>query len=110
VNKLEEKEDVDGTWRRYVNDRLSDDYRELFEQLDTLVMLRIPSFDKVIEWRGLQERKLRESAIRTESEKLDLERFVMYYERLTRHMLKTMPDYADIIIDVDHQHRLILAN
>ena len=58
VNALEDKDDPDGSWRRRVNDHLSEDYRELFDQLDTLIMLRIPSFDKIPEWRGVQEEKI----------------------------------------------------
>jgi len=30
-----------------------------------------------------------------------LERFIRHYERLTRHMLRTMPAYADIVIGID---------
>ena len=58
INALEDEDDPDGSWRRRANDHLSVDYRELFDRLDTLIMLRIPSFDKVLEWRALQEKKL----------------------------------------------------
>jgi len=106
VNALEEEDDPDGSWRRRVNDRLSQDYRELFDQLDTLIMLRIPSFDKVLEWRALQEKKLIQKSTAADYEELHLDRFIMYFERLTRHMLQTMPSYADTIIDIDEQHRM----
>lgn len=36
----------------------------------------------------------------------ELEHFVRHYERLTRHMLTTMPDYADAVIDIDENHRM----
>ena len=101
VNELEAEEDPDASWRRYVNDRLATEYARLFEELDALVLLQVPSFDKVLEWRGLQERKLTGSV-----DDRQLLRFVRHFERLTRHTLETMPPYADVVIGVDDDHRL----
>jgi D-glycerate 3-kinase len=106
VNALEDEDDPDGSWRRRVNDNLGDDYRELFDRLDMLIMLRIPSFDKVLEWRGVQEEKLIRESTMAAYEELQLDRFIMHFERLTRHMLETMPSYADTVIDIDDQHRM----
>jgi D-glycerate 3-kinase len=115
VNALEAEEDADCVWRRAVNDHLRDDYRDLFGLLDALVMLRIPTYDKVGEWRILQEQKLRRKVARPagpgasacgQSDE-QLARFVMHFERLTRHMLETMPGYADSVIDIDAGHRMI---
>jgi D-glycerate 3-kinase len=106
VNALEDEDDPDGAWRRRVNDHLSGDYREWFDQLDTLIMLRIPSFDKILEWRGVQEEKLVQKSAAAGYEELHLDRFIVHFERLTRHMLQTMPSYADTIIDIDEQHRM----
>ena len=118
INALEADEDTDAAWRGYVNERLRSDYAELFSRLDTLIMLRIPSFEKVLEWRRLQERKLRvpmqlqqtpTTAARGQSD-AELVRFIQHYERLTRYMLETMPDYADTVIDIDDEHRLVAMN
>lgn len=114
ANALEAERDRSGRWRRYVNERLKTDYAGLFRRLDMLIMLRVPSFEKVLEWRSLQESKLRErlrgrrrpGAGPPGMTEAELERFVQYYERLTRHMLKTMPDYADAVIDIDENHRM----
>ena len=32
--------------------------------------------------------------------------FIMYYERLTKHMLKILPKTADTVISIDNKHRL----
>ena len=32
--------------------------------------------------------------------------FVMYYERLTKHMLKILPKKAHSVINIDKKHRL----
>jgi D-glycerate 3-kinase len=112
VNELEAHADADGSWRRIVNARLGTDYAELFSRLDHLLMLRVPSFDTVLEWRALQERKLRDRLSRNAApgspppgqDDAGLRRFIRYYERLTRHMLETMPSYADTVIDLDTGH------
>lgn len=106
INVLEEQDDGDGEWRRRANEFLREDYQELFDQLDALIMLRIPAFEKVLEWRGVQEEKLVQKSTAANREILQLERFVLYFERLSRHMLTTMPSYADTVIDIDDEHRL----
>lgn len=113
VNALESEEDVDGEWRRHVNAQLESRYGALFATLDALIMLRIPSFSRVLEWRGLQESKLRGNRSANPSTEMlavrnadaELTRFIMHFERLTRHMLATMPAYADSVIDIDEEHR-----
>ena len=114
MNALEAEEDKAGTWRRQVNEHLKTDYAELFRRLELLVMLRIPSFARVFEWRAVQERKLCELLLRNSSSlsselgqtPRELARFIQHYERLTRHMLETMPGYSDAVIDMDDEHRM----
>ena len=38
--------------------------------------------------------------------KKQIENFVMYYERVTKHMLKILPKKADTVISIDEKHRL----
>jgi D-glycerate 3-kinase len=111
VNQLEELEDPDGSWRRFVNEQLQVDYAELWRRLDALIMLRIPAFEMVFEWRGLQENKLRQRAgdVSAGQDEAGLERFIRHFERLTRHVLATMGDYADLTIDIDATHRMSVA-
>ena len=35
-----------------------------------------------------------------------IKNFIMYYERLTKHMLKNFSQHSDIIIRIDKTHRL----
>ena len=101
VNALEAQDDTDGRWRSLVNKHLESDYAKLFSRLDALVMLRIPSFDKVYEWREVQEQKLRGDSGMNAAE---IQHFMMYFERLTRHMLARMPEHANTIIELDDAH------
>lgn len=102
VNALERREDADGRWRRYVNERISD-YQPLFERLDLLIWLAVPDMESVKRWRGEQEQELPESQRMSDA---DLLRFVQHYERLTRHMLETMAPRADITISLDRDHSI----
>lgn len=108
VNALERDEDPNGTWRRYVNERLDSEYQPLFSRLDALVFLAAPSFDAVFRWRLDQERKLAAArgsgaGIMNEDQ---LARFIRFYERLTRHNLETLTETAEVVMDLDEAHRV----
>lgn len=100
VNELEE-EDGQGVWRSYINNKLASEYRELFNALDTLLMLKAPDFAHIIDWRLQQENKLRDKSDSSADLKLmdreRLIRFISHYERLTRHALETLPAKADVV-------------
>lgn len=103
INRLEAEEDSDGIWRRHVNTALADPYRPLFDAPDLTVMLQAPGFEAVLGWRQLQEAKLRARSGRGMSE-AQLARFVMHYERLTRHLLADLPPRADVVIPLAADH------
>ena len=67
----------------------------------------MPSFKYVFKWRLLQEKKLR---ITFKGKKImsdqQIKKFIMFYERLTKHMLKTLSKKADTTIKIDTKHRL----
>lgn len=109
VNALEANEDGDGRWRRWVNERLAQDYARLFAPIDRLVFLNAPAFAQVFEWRQQQEADTARIAGSTATRLLDdgaLRRFIGHYERLTRHALATLPQRADVVVDLDADHRI----
>jgi D-glycerate 3-kinase len=122
VNALERDEDADGRWRRYVNAQLAGPYQALFGLLDRLVLLAAPDFDIVFRWRRQQEHALAAlaaSAGTSGAEGLrgavpasrtmtdaQLARFIMHYERLTRFILKEMPQRADLVVALDAERRV----
>lgn len=91
INELERIEDPDGAWRYTVNRALAGGYRTVFDQLDYLIFFEIRGFADVFANRLLQEQKLRGPDV----DETALRRFVMHYERLTRHALETLPALAD---------------
>lgn len=115
INELERDEDPEGIWRRHSNEALASAYRPLFDKLEVLLMLQVDSMQRVFEWRRLQEHKLAEKAhasgadLSTLSVMSDAEvdRFIMHYERLTRHILSEMPSRADIVFPLGPHHNPI---
>lgn len=105
INALERDEDPRGDWRWYVNRELGGAYQALFAELDMLVMLCPPDFDRVYAWREQQEAGLREArpgpGVMTPEA---VRRFVMHFERLTRFMWEEMPGRADAVIDLGDDH------
>ena len=114
VNTLEESEDNDARWRQYVNQQLKDNYCKLFNFIDIQLLLKIPDFNKVFEWRKLQEKKLSKQFQLTSScdvpqaimNEKQIERFIMHYERLTRHTLNEMPDRCDVVFELGGNHMI----
>ena len=107
INKLEKQKDDKKIWRQRVNLELKKNYKKIFKLIDKLIFLKVPSFRYVFKWRLLQEKKLRitSKGNKTMTDK-EISNFIMYYERLTKHMLKILPDIADTIISIDEKHRL----
>ena len=104
VNRLEAVEDPRGIWRHHVNRELAGPYRELFASLDRLIMFKAPDFSMVLRWRTLQEHKLaarhQGGGIMTDQQ---LKRFIMFYERLTRHQLAVLPERVDLVCHLNQQ-------
>ncbi len=107
MNKLEKYQDNKKIWRKKVNFELKNDYNKIFNLIDKLIFLKVPSFKYVLKWRLLQEKKLRitSKGNKTMNDK-QIKNFVMYYERLTKHMLKTLSKKANTVISIDDKHRL----
>jgi D-glycerate 3-kinase len=59
VNILERHEDKDLIWRKYANEKLKKEYKEVFAMIDYFIFMKVPNFKIVFKWRLLQESKLR---------------------------------------------------
>ena len=107
INVLEKEKDKKRTWRNFVNKELKTRYKKIFKLIDLMIFLKIPSFEYVYKWRLLQEKKLRVTSKgkKTMSNK-QVKNFIMFYERITRNMLKNFSKKANIIINLDKSHRL----
>ena len=57
INKLEKEKDKKKIWRSRVNKELKNKYQKIFNLIDKLIFLKVPSFKYVFKWRLLQEKK-----------------------------------------------------
>ena len=106
INTLEKKQDLNLKWRSKVNNELKNAYKKIFDKIDILIFLKVPSFGCVYEWRLLQEKKLQ---LTSTSKKImspqQVREFIMYYERITMQMLKDLSNKAYAVLFLDKQHR-----
>jgi D-glycerate 3-kinase len=106
ANALERNEDADRRWRSWVNTQLAQNYAALWRRLDALIVLAAPHFDIVEDWRGQPERLLRSRGAARALSPAQLRRFVMHYERISRHALRVLPGIADIVVTIDEERRV----
>ena len=105
VNQREREQDPDGRWRRWCNDALAD-YAALWQRLDWLCWLKAPDFDIVRDWRWQQECRLQQAQPgRQAMDRAQVERFVLAFERISRHAQDTLAGIADEVIELDAQRR-----
>lgn len=109
VNALERDEDADGSWRRWVNKQLRG-YQPLWRKFDALIVLQAPNWDIVRRWRGEQEQELvaRHAPLAMDAETMT--RFLMHFERLSRHALATLPALADTVVEYDDERHVTGLN
>ncbi len=103
INALERDRDPRCTWRRAVNEYLTGGYAQLRDRLDSLVYLRVPDLDSVKRWRLQQE------ADRAPEQRRDIvwiSRFVQHYQRITEWMYTDVANRADVLIELDTNHRV----
>ncbi|MEN5070532.1 kinase [Stenotrophomonas sp. TWI1183] len=108
LNALERDADADGHWRRWCNHALAQDYPALWQRCDRLWFLQPPDFSVIPRWRWQQEQSLQAAQPdRSSMSRAQLERFVQYYERVSRQALRTLPALADTVIALDEQRRIV---
>jgi hypothetical protein len=94
LNELERDADPQGIWRAYCNHALAD-YAPLWERIDRLLFLQGPGFEVVPDWRWQQEVTLQAAHPRRSAMlRGTVERFVLFFERVSRQALRTLPPIA----------------
>lgn len=104
VNATEADQDPNRVWRTEVNRALGEEYASLFAELDALLVLQAPNFETVFAWRWQQEAQLSASFRQAYPDAPDptmtraqVSDFILYYQRLTEHGLKSLPTRADCL-------------
>ena len=89
-----------------VNNSLKNQYKKLFNKIDRLVYLKAPNFNNIFKWRLLQEQKMKlTSKSKKTMSKPEIREFIMFYERITRHMMKNFSRISDLTVFLDKSHR-----
>jgi D-glycerate 3-kinase len=110
LNALERDEDPDGSWRRWANQSLGEDYPPLWERLDRMLFLQGPGFDIVPTWRWQQEQTLQAAhPDRQAMTQAQVERFVQFFERVSRQAMHTLPGIAEHTVRLDAQRHPVDA-
>ena len=106
LNLIEKKHDLDLIWRRTVNNSLKNQYQKIFRKIDKLIYLKAPSFSHIFKWRLLQEQKMKLTLKSKKTmSKSQVREFIMFYERITRHMMKNFSKISDLTVFLDKSHR-----
>ena len=108
INILEKNEDRKLKWRRYVNEKLKNEYKKLFAYIDHFIFIKIPNFKMVFKWRLLQENKLRKK-IKSDKKIMnnsEIKRFIMFYQRITLQMIKDLSKSASIVMLLKKNHEI----
>jgi len=100
-NALERDEDAQGVWRGWVNAQITQHYQPLWAHVDLWLHLRVPGFAQVVAWREQQEFSLPGAQ---RMSKLELERFIAHYERLTRWQWRHPARGPGLLVQLDAQH------
>ena len=103
INTIEKKSDKQNIWRKHYN-RYLKDYQDLFKLFNFYIYILTPSWKNVISWKYKQELKLRSQKSNLKLLSY-LEEFIMYYEKITRWMMKTSKFNCNILIKVDKEQR-----
>ena len=108
VNILERHEDKDLIWRKYANEKLKKEYKEVFAMIDYFIFMKVPNFKIVFKWRLHQESKLRKKLhykkkIMTYSA---IKRFIMFYQRITLQMMKDLSKSPSIVLLLKKNHEI----
>ena len=108
INAFERERDPDGRLRRHARAQLRQLGGALDPLLDVRVFLAVPDLARVLAWRTEQERALGSEASGQQRgmDATALARFVARFERLTLHALRTAPALAEVVLELDAEHRV----
>lgn len=108
INELERLEDKDRIWRNYFNRNLDNEYKKIFKIFDKIIFMEAPSFKFVFNWRSKQE-KMNNSNYKNykRMSKKELLYFISHYEKITKWMIKKLPNTADLVININNKQEII---
>ena len=108
INELEKQEDKDMIWRNYFNKKLNNEYKKLFKMFEKTIFLKAPSFEFVLNWRLKQEKMDHfYNKKQIKMNKKEILYFISHYEKITKWMIKKLPQIADLVIHINEDQKII---
>ena len=101
INEREARDDPDARWYRWTEAQLAK-YQSLWAVCEGLVMLKVPSFQSVVDGRWRQEQRLREQVGDTAvgvMTRPEVEDYVALFERKTTQLLAELPHTANLVFE-----------
>jgi len=109
INSLERQFDNNGKWRKYYNKQLKSKYLKAFREFNSIIYLKAPSFTHVFNWRVKQEnylRKINKKNALSGMSANEINNFVQYFEKISKWMLKKMPELANMVVYVNKNQKI----
>ena len=104
VNNLEKSKDANLIWRTAYNNALVD-YQKLFNKFNYYIFIKLPNWKYVINWKYKQELGLR--SVRSDNHlKNKLFEFIQFYEKLSKWMSLSSPNFCDTLIKLDKNQKI----
>ena len=107
INKIEEIDNA-YIWRNYYNNKLKNEYKNLFKKFEYSIFIKIPNFKYILKWRINQEKKLIYKLRKQNKSivKLDIKNFILYYEKITKWMMMKKNIKASLTINLDKNQKI----
>ena len=107
ANEMERVHDPDGSWRHEMWKAWQQLYNALHGRLDQVWYIRVPDWNCVIDWRWQQEQELAQMSLKSRAE---VESFLGSFERIVNHMQDSYRQWADLVMEADHNHDISLPD
>jgi D-glycerate 3-kinase len=102
INILEKRFDKKLIWRNFYNNKLKNEYSELFKKFDKLIYFKAPNFSHVFDWRLKQEKNMNITKNSKQGmNKKEIAEFIQHYEKVTKWMMKVLPTKADLTVYIN---------
>ena len=91
------------------NKNLKKNYAKLFRSFNSTIYLKPPSFSCILKWRIKQEnylKKLNKNKSFKGMSNRNIRYFIQHYEKITKWMMKTMPNKANLTLFIDHNQKI----
>ena len=101
VNSMEQKHDQKLQWRKFVNKKSKEYFKTIYSKSHCSIFLRIPSFKYVFQYRKKQEMGIPKHKRMDDGQ---LKKFISFYERITKNLLRTKKNKFNIEITIKPNH------